>query len=433
MTSRDQRPRNGLIPRTLREKGNEGDLWSDPSEAATAAGPEPAADEAPPAAAAPAAAAPRERVNLLARPFGVEQAGATDEAAAADAADEAVAGEPGNGLRRQRDLLAEPLPPAEADQYDEEPPADDVYDDEYDEYAVEPQPSMLRNPYVLAGLAVAGAVLLAVLVVFLFGQGGDGGSGANAGETPDATAQGGAVGLVVRSIATAAVREGPGIDFGELGILRSGQDVDVLGRNEASTWYQIVFPRNSQGRGWVPASALRLPDDANNRLAVVVSTPVPRPSPPPTSTFVPAANTPTPAATAAATATPQATPEPDDDDDDNRTDIAIAFAGPCTAGGPMTLTLRNAGSTVFNSQNVRVTVASQSGTVFDQTVAVTMAPGQSASMAVTGATAQPPSMTATVLLLGGAADSNPANNGATCVVGGSGPTTLPPPIGTQTN
>jgi hypothetical protein len=441
-----KRPGNSLSPRTSRQHSNQGDLWSEPP------------DETPPSRVTslpgeppvPSTDAPRpsrrERIDLLAKPpeeataatepINGDRAAATAAAAATpdvapdaaadvddvDAADVAIEETP---VRRQRDLLAEPLPAPAFDEYadgDIDPETGDYYDEE-----AEAEPSMLRNPYVLAGLAVAGAVLLAIIVVFTFGQGGEG-SGGNFGVTPVATQPGG-MGIVVRSIATAAVREGPGIDYGELGVLRSGQDVDVLGRNEAATWFQIAFPRNSQGRGWVPASALRLPEDAEDRLAVVVSTPVPRPSPPPTSTAAPQPNTPTPGP-ATPTPSPDAvtpTPAPTG----NRTDIAIAFSGPCAPGVPLSIILRNAGDTVFSEQPVRVSVASQNGNVFEQTVNVTMAPGQSAAMPIPGVVPQPPSMTASVVLLGGAPDGNPANNVATCAVSGTGPTTVPPPIGTQ--
>src|SRR5947207_11088295 len=44
---------------------------------------------------------------------------------------------------------------------------------------------VLRNPYVLAGIAVAGAILLAIIVVFVFGSTGGGASSVDKGDGTD--------------------------------------------------------------------------------------------------------------------------------------------------------------------------------------------------------------------------------------------------------
>jgi uncharacterized protein YraI len=47
------------------------------------------------------------------------------------------------------------------------------------------------------------------------------------------------------------VRSGPGTGYDSLGLLDSGQTVQIFGQNTAGTWYQIAF--SSTGTGWISA------------------------------------------------------------------------------------------------------------------------------------------------------------------------------------
>jgi len=327
-------------------------------------------------------------------------------------------------------------PFAEPDVFEDEY-TEEEYEDEYGEgyYYRQDDMSLLRNPYVLAGLAVAMAIVLAVAVVFLFGRGGNDGGGNNGVtvQTPTVPAGGnGAVpgGLGVRSIATATVREGPDREYLEIGLLRADQDVQVVGRNQDSSWYQIVYPRDSQLRGWVPKSALSVPEAAAAALVVVTVTPIDRPT-----VAVPTA-TPRPAEPSA---TPDATETPN-----QRADIGVVIASDCAPNANISLQITNPG-TVPISHNIQVIVSNDGSVEYDQVFEATIAPGQAASLN-TGVRAEAPSMTATVILQG-LADVNAGNNVASCAVSGSpggggnsgggnnngGGTNVPPPVATPRN
>lgn len=51
------------------------------------------------------------------------------------------------------------------------------------------------------------------------------------------------------------VRAGPGTDYPVIGKLTQGQSARVTGQNPAGTWWQIIYPPDSQERGWVSAAA----------------------------------------------------------------------------------------------------------------------------------------------------------------------------------
>jgi uncharacterized protein YraI len=307
-------------------------------------------------------------------------------------------------------LLAAPLPARV-----EEEPYDDF--DEYGDYAAydNRQESFLRNPYVLAGLAVAAAIVLAIIVVVMASSGGTG-EGVTSIGTIDARTP--LVGIVVESITTSSVREGPGTDYPQVGTLPRGQKVQVTGRNEERSWFQIVFPQNSPLRGWVPASALRAGDLASANVEVVPVTPIsrptiipptqpPRPTEPPEPTEVPA------------TVTPTAEPEP------AGPDIAVALAGNCVAGGAITVVITNAGAEPITGRSAGVTIASGLGSS-STAVSLNLAPGASASVS-TGQIVQSPRVTVTAQLQGTPPDAVPGNNSASCDV-----TAPPPPPPTAT-
>jgi Bacterial SH3 domain len=268
--------------------------------------------------------------------------------------------------------------------------------------------SLLRNPYVLAGLAVGTAIVLAVMFVIVSGGGGSGRRSSpydeNAVGIGGGTQEAGR-GIQAKTIAAAAVREGPSTDYMEIAPMRSGQTVDVIGRNADSSWYQIYYPPQSQLKGWLPATALRLPSGSGEALAVVAVTPISRPTvavptlpPPPPET---------PTATAVATPTPEPGP-----------DVALAFAGICQAGVPLVVGIRNAGPAPIVNRQVRVTIASATGVqgVADSTVS--LEPGTVVNLSTSQVVA-PPRAFARVDLLGIPTDVNVVNNSAECAVQGA--------------
>ena len=304
-----------------------------------------------------------------------------------------------------------PAPPAaQPPLVREEPPAvraapvAPAYDDEDDYYYDDDEPSVLSNPYVLAAVAVAGAIILAVIVVFLFGRGdgdtGAPGAGANATITPTATPGGAtnAIGLLARSIAISTVREGPALSHLELGTLPANQDVDVVGRNEEATWFQIVFPADSQLRGWVPETALRLPDNVSALVEVAEATPAPRPE------------VPDPTATTEAPADGTATPTGDEEGPD----LAVAIASQCRLGEEVIIEISNTGTEELTAALIEVIVSNNSVVEYQKPFQADMPVGASAALS-TGVSAKSPEMSVVVRLTE-LDDVDASNNKASCDV-----------------
>jgi uncharacterized protein YraI len=301
-----------------------------------------------------------------------------------------------------RPYVSRPVPP---------PPLYEEYD-EYDDYNTEY--SMLRNPYVLAALAVAAAIILAVVVVIAFSSNGkDGLNGvAVTSQTPTPLPGQQLPGVQAKVIAVAAIREGPGLEYFELGLLRNGQSVSVVGRTEDSSWYQVVF-LGSDLKGWVPDSALRLPDNSDASIDIVVFTPIPKPS----------VEQPTPTPPAV-TPTEEALGAPD---------VSVEILGNvCPTNGPITIALRNVGDVPLNSRQVVVTVSTPDVVLTEQTLSVTLDVGQIVPIS-TGQAVQAPRTLIAVVFLNEPQDVDPSNNVVTCVVsqsgaGGQSATAVPPPI-----
>jgi hypothetical protein len=286
------------------------------------------------------------------------------------------------------------------------PPADPRTDlDPLTHYPQE-EPSLLRNPYVLAGLAVAASIVFAVMVVVLFG--GNGESDASPGASDDSvvveplTPVAGGRGVSARSIAAATVRDGPGTEFPEIAPLRTGQDIEVVGRNQASTWFQIYYPSGSDLKGWVPGSALRLPEGGTEKVAVVIATPVPRP------TIALPSPTPEPPGTPTATPTVPVSPSPAPP-----IDLALSI-GSCLSGAALVVNVVNVGQAPVINRQVRITVASLSGILGVADSVVSLQPGGSLGVS-TNQAVQPMRMVARIDLIGAPLDGNGANNVAECV------------------
>jgi hypothetical protein len=101
------------------------------------------------------------------------------------------------------------------------------------------------------------------------------------------------------------VRAGPGTEYPAIGGLPAGQSAQVTGKNPEGTWWQIVYPPESGGRGWVSADA-KYSTASNAGGVPVVEVPL-LPTYTPTSTGTP---TPIPTATPTPTLIPSATPIP---------------------------------------------------------------------------------------------------------------------------
>ena len=110
------------------------------------------------------------------------------------------------------------------------------------------------------------------------------------------------------------VRGGPGIAYDLLGLLPTGTEAEIIGRDSTRQWWQVRFDPAVDGRGWVSADSAF--SEALNVENVPVVQPPPTPTGTPTATSVPPTDTPTatlPPPTSTPTATesaPTDTPEP---------------------------------------------------------------------------------------------------------------------------
>ena len=78
------------------------------------------------------------------------------------------------------------------------------------------------------------------------------------------------------------VRTGPGTAYPIVGGLSRDDVVEVVGKNAASTWLQIIHPAGAEGQAWIAAAYV----DLSGSLAAVPEVPAP-PTPPPTPTPMP--------------------------------------------------------------------------------------------------------------------------------------------------
>ena len=82
---------------------------------------------------------------------------------------------------------------------------------------------------------------------------------------------------------------GPTVDQIAAGGLAEGRSAQIAGKNPEGTWWQIVYPPNSGGRGWVSAKPQYSTAHNVETVPVVPVPPPPTPTPLPTSTPVPSA------------------------------------------------------------------------------------------------------------------------------------------------
>jgi uncharacterized protein YraI len=122
----------------------------------------------------------------------------------------------------------------------------------------------LRNRFIIAGLGLLAALLLAIIIlVALAGEEQNSSTPVEATDpTPDGqtTVIAPSEGLAGRIVNTAILRNGPGSGYAILGTIPSGAQVAVVGRNADNTWFQIV-PSSSSLRGWVEADYVQVTGD----------------------------------------------------------------------------------------------------------------------------------------------------------------------------
>jgi hypothetical protein len=264
---------------------------------------------------------------------------------------------------------------------------------------------------------VSGAIALAVVVVFMFGGSGSDSTNANTdGLLIDPLTPGPGRGIQARSVATATVREGPGLEYVAIGELSRNQDIEVVGRNEESSWYKIYFPPGSSLEGWVPASALRLPANSAT-IPITAVTPIPRPTIP-VPTAPPA---PTEGPTATATPTAMGTPAGGSD--------LVALEGVCGVGFRLLIRVANQGPAPIENRILSVLLQRTDGSQLASSAQSVSIPAGGQIPIDTGYTLDPTvsRVTVTVDPFGTLGDPNPGNNRVDCVV-----SVIPPPVGTGT-
>ena len=74
------------------------------------------------------------------------------------------------------------------------------------------------------------------------------------------------------------VRSGPSTAYARIGQLEAGAEVDIVGRNEEGTWWQIVYSAGDEGRAWVSAEYIAT-DIGVGDIPVVEAAPPPEPMP----------------------------------------------------------------------------------------------------------------------------------------------------------
>jgi uncharacterized protein YgiM (DUF1202 family) len=96
----------------------------------------------------------------------------------------------------------------------------------------------------------------------------------------------------LQAVADVNIRGGPGTNYPILGLLRAGDVAAVVGRSPDGAWWQILFPPNTGGTGWVVGSYVQT-NAAVGAVPVVAPPPPPPthtpPPPPPTNTPLPSA------------------------------------------------------------------------------------------------------------------------------------------------
>ncbi|MDE3096050.1 MAG: SH3 domain-containing protein [Chloroflexota bacterium] len=202
----------------------------------------------------------------------------------------------------------------------------------------ETRAAVLKNPFVLAGLAVVVLLGATAGVLVLVDSARNSTAPAPAVVVDQTTATPGpvartavAAGVQGTAKQVTAVRSAPGRGTPVLGTMPQGSEVVIDGRTTDSGWYRVIYPPGSELHGWVEADFLTVTGDA---AALVVATAEPPvyvdvPTLPPADTPVPS----TPSVTATAAGTPTATALPD----------LVIGTTPTISGGLLFVTVINQG------------------------------------------------------------------------------------------
>jgi len=59
------------------------------------------------------------------------------------------------------------------------------------------------------------------------------------------------------------VRSGPNVSYSSLGLLNSGDKIQIIGKDPSGGWYGILYPSAAQGHGWVTAAYVQTNDTAS--------------------------------------------------------------------------------------------------------------------------------------------------------------------------
>ncbi|MCB0211055.1 MAG: protein kinase [Anaerolineae bacterium] len=78
----------------------------------------------------------------------------------------------------------------------------------------------------------------------------------------------------------ANLRSGPGTAYERVGELAAGANVEIIGRNEDSSWWQVSYPEAPDGVAWLAATLGTATETASVALATALPPPTPVPSVP---------------------------------------------------------------------------------------------------------------------------------------------------------
>jgi len=70
------------------------------------------------------------------------------------------------------------------------------------------------------------------------------------------------------------VRSGPNVSYSSLGLLNSGDKIQIIGKDPSGGWYGILYPSAAQGHGWVTAAYVQTNDAASLPVLNSFGTPV---------------------------------------------------------------------------------------------------------------------------------------------------------------
>jgi hypothetical protein len=211
---------------------------------------------------------------------------------------------------------------------------------------------VLRSPVILGGLAIVVIAIVTTLTMGILSGSDESSNGAAPSKTAAPRQTQTAEKLMGKAEATINVRSDPGNDFQVLGVLRRGTEVEIVGKSEDGEWFEIVYPADSDLRGWVLAESLEVEGDLG-RLGVATPDQIVEPpertyepaetEPPPTPADTPTSEAPTLEPTAVPSPTVVALPD-------------LVIGGALVSGGVIVVTITNQGAGPLADAVVDVTI-----------------------------------------------------------------------------